>query len=743
MLKFKNELCSFLAANPGEVVRRFANFLKRLVAIVLVCALGFTLSTPSLAHAEDLQISSQADEQSVNPTPESTPEVEADAQAGDGLEIGPEIIGQPVRAVAKPTVTDVFAGNKTISGKITIGSNRRKRMGLDVTIHVTVNRQAGGTEEKTVTIPPTTTSQDWTVTLDSELVAGDKVTVKQEFNNEFSDPVVLQAKKSLADQHKDSITMPTGEIWVEQYVANIVNADEKAEAIDLLKKANPTIAKDIKSVEFKITGVTTKTASYTVTYTDESKSEEIQAPGLIIKKVTDTSRSPEIGSITVVDNVVKGKLAGPGSFDGIKVQLVLNVNKNKSDQYSNENKCTVDKDSSKPVAVTIQGDGTFSYTLQEGESLTLDQIVGVSVKEPHKFVSCSTTTVKPAKVEKTEVRDPRKLTAEDKKAIDAAIRKAYTVNGESKLPNGTGDWDGVPAVIQFDDSGNVKIFSGNDVAGTWDPNNDYKFVPEKNPDGSVKVKDGAEPKITIPAKDLLKNIAPKSPGIAVDTNTGKVTITPPAYENPGDDTDLASYTITYKDADGNDKTVTLTRNVDATTGNTTWTSDGATVDANTGVVTLQIEDLAVGATITAKAKDKGGLEGDTEELESDPASKTLETATVSYDRNGGTGEMEGKTLNKGSKYKILDNAFTAPANKKFKTWKIGETEYAAGAEITVKENTSIQAIWESATIPVVEFVLPRSGMFSLNYVAGYAALLIIALTGVGYLRQNRRGKSTA
>ena len=47
------------------------------------------------------------------------------------------------------------------------------------------------------------------------------------------------------------------------------------------------------------------------------------------------------------------------------------------------------------------------------------------------------------------------------------------------------------------------------------------------------------------------------------------------------------------------------------------------------------------------------------------------------------------------------------------------------------------------TIHVVEAVLPKTGVFSLNYVAGYAALLIVALAGVGYLCRNRRGESTA
>ncbi|MGR1083458.1 hypothetical protein ACUYFE_05445, partial [Olegusella massiliensis] len=196
----------------------------------------------------------------------------------------------------------------------------------------------------------------------------------------------------------------------------------------------------------------------------------------------------------------------------------------------------------------------------------------------------------------------------------------------------------------------------------------------------------------------MKNIAPKSPAIAVDTDKGEVTITPPAYKDSGDDTDLASYTITYKDESGAEKTVTATRTVDATTGKATWTSDGATVDANTGVVTLQIKDLAVGATITAKAKDNGGLIPEETPLESDPATKTLETATVSYDGNGGTGDMDSKTLNKGSKYKILDNQFKAPENQAFDTWEIDGNKVAAGKEITVTKNTVVKALWKESRV---------------------------------------------
>ena len=401
--------------------------------------------------------------------------------------------------------------------------------------------------------------------------------------------------------------MPTGDIWIEQYVANIVNDDEKAEAIDLLKKANPDIAKDIKSVEFKITGIDpNKVASYTVTYTDDSKTGEIQAPGLTVNKVTETSRSPEIDSITIVDNVVKGKLAGPGPFKDIKVQLIINVKKEKSGDFCTDKGCIVDKDSSKSVDVNLQDDGTFSYTLQAGESLELDQIVGVTVKEPHKFVSCSTTTVKPVTPEKTEVKDPGKLTAKDKEAIDAAIRKAYTVDGISKLPNGTGDWKGVPAVIQFDDSGNVKIFRGNDVAGTWDPNNDYKFVPEKNEDGSYKLKDGAKPTITIPAKDLVKNIKPDAPAVALSKDKKNITITP----NLEIDTDATKIEVTYTGKDGNEKTE-IFKKEDGENGK--WkVPEGSElkVDENTGVVTIPVEKIKNKSKVTANVTDVGGIADD-------------------------------------------------------------------------------------------------------------------------------------
>lgn len=642
MLNFNNQPGTLSAEKSGGAITQSAGFLKRLLVVTLFCALSFMLSAPSLVQAEDLQEGTPAEQPSTNVQPVDTaapaklitsaaPETQAPAkantQAGDGLEIGPEIIGQPVGAAVKaPTVNPVLYDDTTISGG-NLAKARVNKKPVIATVHVTV-KDKNGNEKATLSVTPTS-GTTWKVDLPQgkKVEEGDTVTVYQQIGEDKSPEVNATAQPSKASTV--TLTMPTGEIWVEEYTANVLNADEKAEAIDLLKKANPTIAKDIKSVEFQITGINpNKVASYVVTYTDNSKTGEIQAPGLTIKPVTETSRSPEIGSITMVDNVVKGKLPGPGPFDGIKVQLIVNVNKAKSDQYINDNKCKLDKDSSDPIGVTLKDDGSFSYTLRETDSLTLDQIVGVSVKEPHKFVSCSTTIVKPVKVEKIKVIDPRKVTAKDKEAIDAAIREAYIVNGESKLPNGTGDWDGVPAVIQIDDSGNVKIFSGNDVKGAFDPNNDYKFVPETNEDGSVKVNDGAEPKITIPAKDLLKNIKPEAPTLALSKDEKSIIITPNEK-----DTDAKIIAVSYKDKDGKDQTTTATKD-----DNGTWsiTKGEGSVDQN-GVVTLPKNKVKGETVVSATVTDKGGIaDDDKDPLTSDPGTITVkETKADKVEALGG------------------------------------------------------------------------------------------------------------
>lgn len=530
---------------------RSTGWIKKISIVFLSCVLALTLARPML-HAED-------------------------------LEIGPEIIGQPVRAVKPPIVNIVSIGDKTVSGKLTIGAGQRKSRKLDVTIRVIVNRKAGGTEEKTVTIPYTKSSQDWTVTLGlgSELAEGDKVTVTQEAGGEISKGVVREAKKSLSDQHKDELKMPSGEIWLENSDANLVNKDEQAEAIEMLKKANPDIVNDfdLDPEKTKFSNDGPAHAYYEVTYTDGSTSGKIEATDLKIKKVTETSVAPTIEKVQVTDGQIIVTLDKEVAA-GTKFYFIKNIDKQDYNNFCKGGNCKVDKSNSQEMSQAVSVDGKKVTFPINDDDLELEKEFGIVVKEPHKFRSCAKSEPVPTTPAKVAVRDPRKLTDDDKKAIDKAIRDANTVNGVSKLPNSR-EGAVYPAIIDFDKDGNARIIDPNYVEGTWDWDNyeDGKFIPEQNEDGTYKVKAEYQDKvISILAKDLVKNIAPKSPAIAVDTDKGEVTITPPAYKDPGDDTDLASYTITYKDASEAEKTVTATRDL----GTNKWSGTG--VDADTGVI---------------------------------------------------------------------------------------------------------------------------------------------------------------
>ena len=418
----------------------------------------------------------EASEEDNNEDKDKTIEEDTDESENDGLEISDEEIPEAVgTGIEAPTITKAFIGTNTISGG---NLHRGKINGKNArgTIHVTL-KDSSGNEKATVSVTPKS-GTTWTVNLTGgvTIAEGDTITAYQEFDGQNSPVTTANAMDSLAKQNKDKLKMPSGEIWIEQTSSNQVNDDEQAEAVELFNNANTAIAGDIKSVKFSIDGI--NHAYYEVTYTDGSTSGQVEATNLQIKQVKEYSRGATIGSITIVDNVIKGQLSGEGPFDGIKVQILLKLSDAVKDSYCDKGKCLTDKDTSDPVDATVNGEtGEFSYTIPNPD-LKLDQKVGVIVKEPHKFKSCSQTTVKPVTPEKTEVKDPRKLTAKDKKAIDAAIRTAYTAeDGTSKLPNGTGERDGVPAAIQIDDSGNVKIFDAFDVAGDWDDN--YNFVPEK------------------------------------------------------------------------------------------------------------------------------------------------------------------------------------------------------------------------------------------------------------------------
>ena len=73
---------------------------------------------------------------------------------------------------------------------------------------------------------------------------------------------------------------------------------------------------------------------------------------------------------------------------------------------------------------------------------------------------------------------------------------------------------------------------------------------------------------------------------------------------------------------------------------------------------------------------------------------------ISYDKNGGSGDMSGDTVLENTVYTILENGFEAPEDKQFKCWEVGSSEKQPGDEITISGDTIIKAIWEE--IPDVD-----------------------------------------
>ena len=74
--------------------------------------------------------------------------------------------------------------------------------------------------------------------------------------------------------------------------------------------------------------------------------------------------------------------------------------------------------------------------------------------------------------------------------------------------------------------------------------------------------------------------------------------------------------------------------------------------------------------------------------------------TVSFDKNGGSGSMPEVKKTAGEIYVLPACAFTAPAGKEFKAWEVNGVEKAVGDNIQINANTTVKAIWKTATYTV-------------------------------------------
>ena len=78
------------------------------------------------------------------------------------------------------------------------------------------------------------------------------------------------------------------------------------------------------------------------------------------------------------------------------------------------------------------------------------------------------------------------------------------------------------------------------------------------------------------------------------------------------------------------------------------------------------------------------------------------TYDVTFDANGGAGEMDGVTVEENDKYTLPSCDFTAPTGYEFKCWKVNGDEKAVGSQITITADTTITAVWQLSKIKNVE-----------------------------------------
>ena len=73
---------------------------------------------------------------------------------------------------------------------------------------------------------------------------------------------------------------------------------------------------------------------------------------------------------------------------------------------------------------------------------------------------------------------------------------------------------------------------------------------------------------------------------------------------------------------------------------------------------------------------------------------------VSFDKDGGTGEMASVPVVENGTYELPACGFTAPTGYEFKCWSVNEVEKSVGDEITITADTTVKAVWKAKSYTI-------------------------------------------
>lgn len=73
---------------------------------------------------------------------------------------------------------------------------------------------------------------------------------------------------------------------------------------------------------------------------------------------------------------------------------------------------------------------------------------------------------------------------------------------------------------------------------------------------------------------------------------------------------------------------------------------------------------------------------------------------ITFDKTEGSGEMDEQVVKAGKEFTLPENDFTAPENKEFAGWKIGEDEKKPGDILIINKDTEVKALWKDIMFKV-------------------------------------------
>ncbi len=290
----------------------------------------------------------------------------------------------------------------------------------------------------------------------------------------------------------------------------------------------------------------------------------------------------------------------------------------------------------------------------------------------------------------------------------------------------------------------AKAVAGTEIRLTATPKTGYHFKEWEVISGGVTIKDDKflMPNDNVEVKAIFEKDAPPAPtdpakpSISVigtyTYNGSEHTATVIGYDSATMDitgntaTDAGDYTVsvtsqTGKWADGSTDAVTAAWSIgkatqEAPTGligvapTTVGGSDGkisgvtdkmeyrmADERSYTACSGTEIDNLSAGNYFVRYAEDNNHF------ASSDAAvtvgeGASLADCTITFNGNGGSGNVDSVTVKAGTNYILPACGFTAPTDQEFKVWEIGGTEYKVGDSYTVNGDTEIKALWENSVI---------------------------------------------